>query len=74
MVKAKKTLRREGYRLRVLYYKTSGRREYNKARRIVKDARRSYDVREVAIQQARQARNYVRVLSFVETRLGQLGV
>ena len=74
MVKAKKTLRREGYRLRVLYYKTSGRREYNKARRIVKDARRSYDVREVAIQQARQARNYVRVVSFVEARLGQLGV
>ncbi len=69
-----KRIVRDGYKARRLRYKTSGRREYNKARRIVKDARRSYDVREVAIQQARQARNYVRVLSFVETRLGQLGV
>lgn len=65
-----KRISRDGYKARRLSYQVNNRREYNKARHIVKDARRSYDVREVAREQSRQARNYVRVVSFVEKRLG----
>lgn len=69
-----KRISSDGYKARRLRYKTNNRREFNKARRIVKDTRRSYDVREVALQQALQTRNSLRVVSFVERRLDQLGV